>query len=45
MSVVYIYVVNGVINGWNISVENVTRGGRAGYAGGKEIRKRSMAGV
>jgi hypothetical protein len=30
MSVVYMNVVNGVISGWNISVENVTRGGREG---------------
>jgi hypothetical protein len=37
ISVVYINVVNGVISGWNISVEKVTKGGRAGYVGGKEI--------
>ncbi len=36
-SVVYIYVVRGVIRGWKMSVENVTRGGRVGYDGGKEI--------
>jgi FKBP-type peptidyl-prolyl cis-trans isomerase len=37
MSVVYMKVVNGVIKGWKISVEKMTRGGRMGYAGGNEI--------
>lgn len=45
ISVVYIYVVNGVIKGWNISVEKVTSGGREGYEGGKEIWKRSIEGA
>jgi hypothetical protein len=36
MSVVYVYVVNGVMRGWNMSVEKVTRGGSAGYASGKD---------
>ncbi len=43
MSVVYMYVVKGVISGWNMSVEKVTRGGRSGYESGKEIWKRRMA--
>lgn len=43
MSVVYMYVVRGVIKGWNTSVENVTRGGKSGYESGKEIWKRSIA--
>ena len=45
MSVVYMYVVRGVINGWNMSVEKVTSGGSAGYVGGKEIWKRKIAGA
>lgn len=30
ISVVYMYVVRGVMSGWKMSVEKVTRGGRAG---------------
>jgi hypothetical protein len=30
MSVVYVYVVRGVMSGWKISVEKVTSGGRLG---------------
>ena len=41
----YIYVVRGVIKGWNMSVEKVTRGGREGYVGGKEMWKRRIAGA
>lgn len=37
MSVVYIYVVSGAMRGWNMSVENVTRGGSAGYVSEKEM--------
>jgi len=43
MSVVYVYVVNGVMSGWNISVENVTSGGRLGDVSGKEIWNRRIA--
>lgn len=31
------------MRGWNMSVENVTRGGREGKVSGKEIWKRRMA--
>lgn len=37
MSVVYMYVERGVINGWNMSVEKVTSGGSAGKVSGKEM--------
>ena len=37
------YVVSGVMSGWNMSVENVTSGGRLGYESGKEIWKRKTA--
>jgi hypothetical protein len=45
LSVVYIYVVRGVIRGWKMSVEKVTSGGRDGYVGGKEIWKRRTDGA
>jgi hypothetical protein len=45
MSVVYMYVVRGVIKGWNMSVEKVTSGGREGYVGGKDIWNRSIEGA
>jgi hypothetical protein len=42
---VYMYVVRGVTRGWKMSVLKVTRGGRSGYVGGKEIWKRRIDGA
>lgn len=37
------YVVSGVMRGWNISVEKVTSGGKEGKVSGKDIWNRRMA--
>lgn len=39
------YVVKGVIKGWNMSVENRTSGGSFGYVSGNDIWNRKTAGA
>lgn len=41
----YMCVVKGVMSGWKMSVENVTRGGARGYASGNIIWNRRTAGA
>jgi hypothetical protein len=45
MSVVYMYVVRGVMSGWNMSVVKVKRGGSLGYESGKAIWNLRIAGA
>jgi hypothetical protein len=43
--VVYVYVVNGVSKGWNISEENVINGAESGKRWGNDIWNLKMAGA